>query len=133
MIAMAPVGGTKSWNASTIRIGLKALITITDELFGRNIGDGFPVVVRHARIDEHEIKTIRPKTSAQGRNLSGIVDVDGLDVEPAISLADKIVQSGFRPITHGGDHTPAELQVLFRDRQSQATGGAEQEKTFFQC
>jgi len=104
-----------------------------DELFGRNIGDGFPVVVRHARIDEHEIKTIRPKTSAQGRNLSGIVDVDGLDVEPAISLADKIVQSGFRPITHGGDHTPAELQVLFRYRQPETAGSAEKEKTFFRC
>ena len=32
---------------------------------------------------------------------------------------------------HGGDHMPAELQILFRDRKPETTRGAEQEKTFF--
>jgi len=29
-----------------------------DELFGRDVGDGFPVVVRHARIDEQQVKSL---------------------------------------------------------------------------
>ena len=69
----------------------------------------------------------------QGGNLSGIGNVDNLDIEPAIGVADKIVQSGFPPITHSGDHMPAELQVLLRDRKPETTRGAEQEKTFFRC
>src|SRR6202453_1616352 len=67
----------------------------------------------------------------QGGNLNGIGNVDVLDIEPAIGLADKIVQSGFPPIAHGGDHMPAEPQVLFRDRKPETTRGAEQQKTFF--
>ena len=67
----------------------------------------------------------------QGCNLSGIGNVDDLDIEPAIGRADKIVQSGFPPIAHGGDHMPAELQVFFGDRKPETTRGAEQEQTFF--
>ena len=35
---------------------------------------------------------------------------------------------GPRPLARGGDHMPAEPQVLFRDRQPEAAGGAKQEK-----
>ena len=67
----------------------------------------------------------------EGCNPSGIRNVDDLDIEPPVGLAGKIVQSGSRPSTHGGDYTPAELQILFRDRKPETTRGAEQENTFF--
>ena len=67
----------------------------------------------------------------QGRNLSGIDDIDDLDVEPPVGLAGEDVQSGPGLLARGGDHAPAALQIFFHDRQPQAARRAEQQKTLF--
>ena len=74
---MAPVGGTRSWNVSTTRIGLRALVTIRRTNSSVETSAMVSVaVVRDAGIDEEQVEPLRPQALAHCGDLGGVGDVD---------------------------------------------------------
>ena len=105
MIADAcPSGGTRSCSASITRIGLSALVTITRT----NSSVETSAIVSSGSLVTPALTNSRSKRRparrvAQGRDLVGLADVDGLDFEPALGGVGEVVQRRPRAAAHRRD------------------------------
>lgn len=109
------------------RIGLSALVTMTRTNFS---------VVTSAIVSLGSLVTpaftnnrskTRPDRRAQGRDLIGLANIDGLDLEPLFRPVGEIVRRGPGVPPNRADHAPSALQIGLGHRMAEAARGANQQ------
>jgi hypothetical protein len=97
------------------------------ELLGRGLRDRALGLVGDTGVHEEQIEHPAGQARVQRRDLLGLGDVDGLDLDPAAGAVGEVVQLGPARAAHGGHDLPAGSCPLPGQRQAQTARGADQE------
>ena len=93
------------------------------EFFRRHVGDRLARIVRDARAHKQDIEYPSRQASAQRRDLIGLADIDGLDLQPASRLVREVVQEGSGCSPNRADDVPSVLEIFRGHCVAETAGG----------